>query len=113
MKLGTLVAGYYSGVVNVNYSTAAVTGIGQDNQTIWNNVGSTNSANYVYFDCDLYAPFLTRWTNFSSRAVHYGFTFGTANGLNVSATSVTDFTIQPASGTLTGGTITVYGYRKA
>jgi hypothetical protein len=113
MKLGTLTAGYYSGVVNVSYNTALVTGTGQDNQAIWNNVGGSGAANYVIFDADVYAPFLSRWTFFASRGIHFAFTFSTANGLNTSTSSITDFTLQPASGTLTGGTITVYGYRKA
>ena len=113
LKIGTVITGYYSGLVNVNYSTSAVTGIGQDNQAIWNNVGGSGAASYVNFDCDIYSPFLARWKFFASRAVHLGSVFGTGNGLNISTSSITDFTISPASGTLTGGQITVYGYRKA
>jgi hypothetical protein len=113
MKLGSLVTGYYSGIVNVSYSTAVVSGIGQNNDVIFNNVGGIGSNSYTMLDCDIYAPFLARWTYISSRAVHYGANFGNQNGLNVSTSSLTDFTLSPASGTLTGGTITVYGYRKA
>jgi hypothetical protein len=35
---------------------------------------------------------------------------GTNSGLHKTATSYTDFTITPTTGTLTGGTIYVYGY---
>ena len=112
MKLGSVVTGYYSSAVFGNYSTSAVTGVGQDNQAIFNNVGGVSSSGFAFLDCNVYEPFLTRWTHFSSREVHYGLNFGSANGLNVSSTSITDFTLSPTSGTLTGGTVTVYGYRK-
>jgi hypothetical protein len=36
---------------------------------------------------------------------------GSSIGLHQVATSYSAFTITPTSGTLTGGTITVYGYR--
>jgi hypothetical protein len=34
-------------------------------------------------------------------------------GIHTVATSYTGFTINPTGSTITGGTITVYGYRKA
>jgi hypothetical protein len=113
MKLGSEVTGYYSAMANVSYSTAVVSGVSQNNDSIFKDVGSIGAASYPILDCDIYSPFLARWTYISSRAVHYGANFGNQNGLNVSTASITAFTLQPASGTLTGGTITVYGYRKA
>jgi hypothetical protein len=111
MQLGSLVIGYYSGIANVNYFTNAVTGIGQDNNVIWNNVGGIGTAGFTMLDCDVFSPFLARWTFFQSKAVHYGLNFGSGSGLNTSGTSETAFTLSPASGTFTGGTIRVYGYR--
>lgn len=38
---------------------------------------------------------------------------GTMTGININVASYTSFTIKPAVGTLTGGTIRVYGYRNS
>jgi hypothetical protein len=71
---------------------------------------STNYNNYHSFD--LFAPFLSvvprvisPWVG-SNHAGYYG-------GLWADTTSQTGFSIVPDSGTLSGGTITVYGYRKS
>lgn len=47
------------------------------------------------------------WSSSSSTYGNYG------NGYNSVASASTSLTMYPAFGTLTGGTITVYGYRKA
>jgi hypothetical protein len=60
--------------------------------------------------CEVLNPNLARATEFSSR-VRYGSVFGNYVGWQDSTTSFTAFTVAPLSGTLTGGTIRVYGYR--
>lgn len=70
--------------------------------------GTTSS---LYMNADINAPFLAEQT------IATGYYIGTNDGgvfqgiLN-NTTSYTDFTISPGSGTLTGGTIYVYGYAK-
>ena len=58
---------------------------------------------------DVYAPFLTRSTSITGN--YYGNTFsGYIAGTFASTSSVQAFTLLPFAGTLTGGTISVYGY---
>jgi hypothetical protein len=79
--------------------------------------GVANSAGYASaIAFDLYAPNLARATR-STSAAAYG--HPTVGGIDVvaawepSSTQHTDLTILPESGTMTGGTIDVYGYAKA
>lgn len=68
------------------------------------------------FECDLTDPFNAIPTEFNSKWANYdntSSTTGTAGGTNVASTSATGFTLAPASGTITGGTIYVYGYGKS
>ena len=61
---------------------------------------------------DVMSPFLSKNTRVSATAISPSDT-GTMQGILINSTSYTAFTIVPSGGTLTGGTITVYGYRKA
>ncbi len=76
-------------------------------------VGQSNT-NFTVTAFDVFSPFLAKYT-----AVFGGNSYdlsnqqsrGPYNGVLKNTTSYTAFTISPASGTLTGGTIRVYGYR--
>jgi hypothetical protein len=61
------------------------------------------------FVMDVYSPFLAKRTTYTSQysGSAYG---GNLNGLENTAISHTGFTLTVAAGTLTGGTIYVYGY---
>ena len=61
---------------------------------------------------DIMSPFLSKNTRVLGSAISNSDT-GTTTGFLQNSTSYTAFTITPSGGTLTGGTITVYGYRKA
>jgi hypothetical protein len=111
LKLGATATGYYNGFVGAAYSPDA-TGTYSGNST---NTGSSfNAVGRVMTDglnlnMELNGPFLAKRTIVS----------GTMTSINVGrmysgyldgTTSYTAFTITPASGTITGGTIRVYGY---
>jgi hypothetical protein len=113
MTLGSTASSYYNSIIYCLYSTGAVLGIGNNNAAAWTYIGygSTTSVMVV---CDLYQPFLTKNTLMSSPHVQFaGGVGGTNQGILLDTTSYTSFTITTTGGTLTGGTITVYGYRKA
>jgi hypothetical protein len=60
---------------------------------------------------DIYNPFL------ATQTYHQSFSLGASNpvlryGRDTSAVSNTGFTMTPNAGNLTGGTISVYGYKK-
>ena len=67
------------------------------------------SADTIDMNCDVNSPFLAKFTTIKSlnSSSSYGGLFG---GQHKVASSYTGFTLTPNSGTLTGGTIYVYGY---
>lgn len=60
---------------------------------------------------DIMSPFLSKNTRVLASAISNSDT-GTTTGFLQNSTSYTAFTITPSGGTLTGGTIRVYGYRQ-
>lgn len=83
---------------------------------IWLGVADTTR---VVANIEVEGPFLTRQTSVTSTGLKGGTAGGTGGtaglftGVQTSTTSFTSFRIFPNAGTLTGGTIAVYGYRKA
>jgi hypothetical protein len=63
-----------------------------------------------FTDLDLESPFLAKPTRFRRTFANNGVS-GWTNGYLPNTTQYTAFTLTPASGTMTGGTIRVYGYR--
>jgi hypothetical protein len=108
-------ADYYS--VLIFASTAAAFGtasaLGSGSQSFWDQMGYA-STSAIAVNMEVIAPFLTKTSTFSSFNVATAVlaNSGTAQGFHNSATSFSGFRIVPALGTLTGGTITVYGFRK-
>ena len=78
---------------------------------IWTGGGSTNGH---LTDIDVYNPFATRRKFVSAKFYKFDGAgdVGTTTGYNDSTTSYSGFTFTPSAGTITGGTIYVYGYNK-
>ena len=115
LQMGSTTTGYYGNIIYAVPSTPAPAGLGVNNGANWTYAGdgTTNGARLA---CTLYAPNLAVRTGIAVSYMGTGTTsgaFGNFNGNLDNATQYTAFTIVPGSGTLTGGTITVYGYRKA
>jgi hypothetical protein len=111
MTLGASTTSYYWSLALVNYSDGTTGGLAGNNVASWTIGGGTGPA--FAFTVELVNPFLARPTlfrNFDSNTTAQARHFG---GIHGASTSYTSFTITAPSGTLTGGTITVYGYRKA
>jgi hypothetical protein len=110
MTLGSSATGYYGFMAYGSYTSGTVNGANDNNSTsgwTWGGGGSTNSA-YV----ELIDVFPARETQMRSR-VRYSNVYGNYVGHHGVSSSFTGFTFTSSSGTMTGGTITVYGYRKA
>lgn len=110
LTFGSTTTAYYS--VMVYYSAGAVgDGIQRTNNSTYIDMGLTDDAtgqNFYTFDIgNPQQAIPTSVAGFFSSRTYNGF-FG---GLQASNTQFTSFTVAPASGTLTGGTIKVYGYR--
>ena len=112
LRFGAVVAGYYTSFIF----------------TSWNNTVSADSSKVatriqyvgamgtdgIQANIDVLSPFLSK--NTRTFAGGFGQTtafVGSSCGALFDTTSYTAFTILAATGTMTGGTITVYGYRKA
>jgi hypothetical protein len=107
LTLGAVGTNYASVLSYNNYAGSANTPI---------NGGTANFAfmgsadtNCINFDVQFTNPFLTKHTYVEGQYIA-STNAGKLMGRQNSTTSFTDFTITPSSGTLTGGTIYVYGY---
>ena len=112
LKLGATVTGYYWAISAYTYANGAAS-VGAGNQALFNRSGY-HTTNTIAANYELINPFNARET-----VLNYLFNQPTTNGEGgigagyiANNTSYTDFTIAPTSGTLTGGTIYVYGYNK-
>jgi len=111
MTLGSTASNYYWINHLTTYSTGADTSATGNNTSSWA-VGGANT-NTIYSNIELMGPNLAKNTIFQGG-------FGYSNSLTQAASSMsgilndstqyTAFTLTPNSGTLTGGTIRVYGY---
>jgi hypothetical protein len=82
-----------------------------NNLSKWTYVGEITTVNKTTINFELFAPNLAQWTGFSN-AYNGGGGAGTGAGVHQIASAFTGFTISGGSN-FSGGTITVYGYRKA
>ena len=113
LRLGSSTTGYSGSIQYVIYTGGAAPAQASDNngdKFTWAGGGDSISVIVV---CDLFGPYATAHTRIAVPNVTYSILAGTYAGIHGVSTSYTGFTILPGSGTLTGGTITVYGYRKA
>jgi hypothetical protein len=108
MTLGSTATGYYGSQSYVNYSTGVTQTNGRFNQSSFLLIGSAHSR-FLYMNIDLFSPFLSDQTAYNGWLVNED-SAGYSAGFLDNTTSYTAFTLAPSGGTLTGGTIRVYGY---
>jgi hypothetical protein len=104
--------GYYGAFTYVNYTTNTQSSASQVNQASFVWVGSAATGNNVGgLICDILNPFATCFTRIVASPITYQNISGTFTGIQDGNLSHTGFTIAAGAGSLTGGTIRVYGYR--
>jgi hypothetical protein len=108
-RLGAVVTGYRYNFVYGSFNNT-VSGEGNSTATSIPYIGSGSVAN-LFASATVLSPFLTTPTNVLGIGGNISAFTGFVNGFEPNSTSFTGFTILPNSGTLTGGTIRVYGYR--
>jgi hypothetical protein len=112
LRMDSVTSGYYFNFIYTGWSS----GIAAD--------GGTNASSWIYqgsgttsglsMSVTVLSPNLAKTTRCSSVGTGEGTGYnGFASGVLFNTSQYTDFTILPTGGTMTGGTITVYGYRKA
>ena len=116
MQLGSQTTGYYGFLVYGSANGNSVSGEGNNNVSNFKYFGGGTTAGL-----DAYVvvknPFLTTQTTLISQTTRPGtitnMAYSSYSAYNSATTSFTSFTISPNTGTLTGGTIRVYGYRNS
>jgi hypothetical protein len=113
MTVGNANTGYYYALIYMIYGTVGIQTIQQSNQASWvyAAVASTDTGSGAI---EVFSPFLTTRTSVRATYMENAATAasGQFTGYLNNATSYTSFTFASGAGSLTGGTIRVYGYRK-
>lgn len=110
MNFGATVTGYYGSMYYDNY-TGVFTGTLRRNNGANMYVGfAETTLGEQVTSLDIANPFLASSTSINGG--YYGNQYsGFFAGTQATSTSFTTLTVRPTAGTMTGGTITVYGYR--
>lgn len=110
LQLGSTTTGYYAGAAVVNWSGTA-SNQNDSNAARWTIAGRV-SGNYLSMNAIVQGPNLADQTVFSSSwtQASTGGQGANVNGFLNDTTQYTAFTLTPTTGTMTGGTIRVYGY---
>ena len=114
LQLGTAATSYHGSLLYANYGTSSPLGATVNNASRFTYAGAGSSVIGQMMNVELMSPFLEARTFISasvarpSTANYAGHFTGFYNGNG----SFTSFTLGTNTGTMTGGTIRVYGYRK-
>ena len=104
-------AGWYGNLIYANFLSAAPLSAGYNNAASITHAGG-NAGGRWNMTLELQQPFLSA-NSFLSAPYVDSSNAGNMSGYHSFANSYTGFVLTPTTGTLTGGTIIVYGYRKA
>jgi len=107
-QLAGLTTAYFGNLLLANFTGGAVSSTGFNNVATVSHAGGTDST-ALYLDIQVDSPFLAKRTFINSKYVD-NTNSGVTTAKQNSTTSATGFTIAPATGTLTGGEIRIYGY---
>jgi hypothetical protein len=109
LRLGAVTSGYrYQYIFGTWAGTASA--VGSAVATSFEYVGTGNSEG-LHMNCVIMSPNLAKSNRIASDGSAPGAYSGNTTGFLAGTTQYTAFTIFPVSGTMTGGTIRVYGYR--
>ena len=111
LQLGASTASYYDVVLYIN-SAALTTPLsgGTSNGSLFSFAGSTDTDGHR-MALDVLNPFLAKQTSIHGLRIASTAAYGVYAGFHNVSTSYSDFTISISTGTMTGGTIRVYGYK--
>jgi hypothetical protein len=109
-QLGATTSNYYGFLTYGVYSSGTVFGAQDNNTSRFRYVGGADGS-YCSLNVDVFQPYLSRITLVSASGNYGSSAFGNYSGRLADTNSYTSFTLVPGDGTLTGGTIRVYGIR--
>jgi len=102
--------GWRGNIIYANFLSGTVQSIGENNTTTASYIGAAASG-FPQVVADLQNPFLAQPSLISASYVDSG-NAGRSTYHHSASTSYTGFTLTKAAGTISGGVIKVYGYRK-
>lgn len=109
LKLGASTTAYSGSLIYVTYTVGTIATAADNNAAQFSFVGSGNTTG-LQFVATILGPNLAKYTTLGAPYMAE-LSAGTYSGIHKASTQHTAFTILPSAGTLTGGTIRVYGYR--
>jgi hypothetical protein len=111
LSLGATTTNYFNATTYTVFSTGGLASTNNNGvQGAFIYAGAMDATNGTFLTVDLFSPFLSRPTGYGGSFIVTDVA-GHTGGLQKSNSSFTSFTISTSAGTLTGGTIRVYGYR--
>jgi hypothetical protein len=112
LQLGSTTTGYYSALTRTSYGAGAVTGVGNNNGASFIPCGDSRTTGIMML-IDVLNPNLARPTYIAGSHVvaDSGGNAGAVSGFLNDNTAYTGFTILVSAGTITGGTVKIYGYK--
>ena len=111
LKLGASATGYYGFLNYGDVASATPLGATRNNTAQFNWVGGGAAGQRAHVHVQVFGPNKAAYTKLLNGTYQSGSNYGTIQGEHRVATAYTDFTLATGTGTLTGGTIRVYGYR--
>jgi hypothetical protein len=108
--LGGITTGWYGNLIYANFLSGAVASFGWNNAANVSHAGGTQSQGLM-LNIEIQNPFLAKAKFMNSIFVDNA-NAGTVQVQNNQTTSATSFSIGANAGTLTGGQINVYGFKK-
>jgi len=111
-EIGGSTGSYYGAYLFANYTTNTPSALGMNNASSFVYAGGTNIGQVV-MNLEVQSPFLAKFTYIQALSTIYQNNYGHAVCDHEVASSYTSFKIIPNSGTITGGTLRVYGYRNS
>jgi hypothetical protein len=110
LQLGSATSNYYGALVYGSFLGGAPANAAQNNSANWAWGGGGNPT-VAIVSCTVFDPFNAKPSHLQAY-IRYGTVYGNNVGYQGDSTSFTSFTLIPGTGTLSGGTIRVYGYKK-
>ena len=103
---------YFNSLIYLPFTGGSVQGIANNNSlNYWQYAGTSDSNSNVFMQADIYEPFVSRSTRVAFQWLQTDAS-GYNGGIHKVNASYTGITIGVDSGTISGGTVYVYGYRK-
>jgi hypothetical protein len=108
LSLNGATSGYYESLIYATYAGGSPTTAASNNGVNWPFVGDAN-ANGLTLNLELLDPFLAKTTRLNGAYITLN-NSGYFGGYQGTANSYSGFSVTATSGTMTGGTIRIYGY---